>query len=287
MALPGEKRNATTDGFDWETWSNARPSRRWERYNVKLQEVWENVGWIHQTQNRNRVLVNTITNIGVQQNTGYFLTSWEPVPFSLRTLFNGFSYFVAWLVYLSKCTTCGPQGGTTGPQRTHRQSYGVSWRNKNSSVLPGRFLLARGHYVELHRWLGLLGSARSCETDLGDRSWLRCRYQQCVCKNSLFRFQFITSKGLVYITNGSSERSLIQVFGILAASMWRSSYFVKAELSPCLTTRSRSRMWEWGYSSQYSKPEQRWRWVAIVTCRPFYPCGNSSLCSLYTTLGGF
>jgi len=48
----------------------ARPSRRGERYNVKLHKVWENVGWIHQTQNRNRVLVNTITNIRVPQNTG-------------------------------------------------------------------------------------------------------------------------------------------------------------------------------------------------------------------------
>jgi len=53
----------------------ARPSRRGERYNVKLQDVWENVRWIHKTQNRNRVLVNTITNVGVPQNTGYFLTS--------------------------------------------------------------------------------------------------------------------------------------------------------------------------------------------------------------------
>lgn len=145
----------------------ARPSRRGVDNNVKLQEIWENVGWIHQTQNRNGVLGNSIMNIRVPQNTEYFLTRTEPVPFSLRTLFNGISYFVAWLVYLSKCRTCGPQVGTTGPQRTHRQSYGVSWRNKYSSVLPGRFLLAREHYVELHRWRGLLGSAQSCS----DRPW--------------------------------------------------------------------------------------------------------------------
>jgi hypothetical protein len=126
----------------------------------------------------------------------------------------------------------------------------------------------------------------AAETDLGDRSWLRSRYQQCVCKNSLFRFQFITSNDLVYITNGSSEWILIQVFGILPTSMGRSSYFIKAELSLCLTTRSRSHTWEWGYSSQYSNPQQRWRWVAIVTCRPFCSCGESSRCSLYRKLGG-
>jgi hypothetical protein len=128
----------------------------------------------------------------------------------------------------------------------------------------------------------VLGAA---ETDLGDAP--DCVVDiNSVFKNSLFRFQFITSKGLVYTTNDSSEWILIRVFGTSAASMWRGSHFVKAELSPCLTTWSRNRMWEWGYSSLYSKPQRRWRWVAIVTCRPFYPCGNKSCCSLYRTLGG-
>jgi hypothetical protein len=37
----------------------------------------------------------------------------------------------------------------------------VRWHNKNSSVLPGRFQLARGRFAELPRWLELLGSVRS------------------------------------------------------------------------------------------------------------------------------
>jgi len=39
------------------------------------------------------VPVNMVLNLCVPQNTGYFLTSWGTISFSIKTLFNGVSYF--------------------------------------------------------------------------------------------------------------------------------------------------------------------------------------------------
>jgi len=42
-------------------------------------------------RDRWRALVNVVMNVLVPQNVGYFLTSWEPVSFSRRTLLHGVS----------------------------------------------------------------------------------------------------------------------------------------------------------------------------------------------------
>ena len=72
-----------------------RPRRRWED-NIKMdiQEVGcEGMDWIDVAQHRDRwlALVNTVMKFRVPQNSGKFLTSWEPVSFSRRTLHHGVS----------------------------------------------------------------------------------------------------------------------------------------------------------------------------------------------------
>ena len=69
--------------------------RRWEE-NIKmgLQEVGcEGMNWIELAQDKDtwRALVTAVMHFRVPQNAGNFLTSWEPVSFSRRTLLHGVS----------------------------------------------------------------------------------------------------------------------------------------------------------------------------------------------------
>jgi len=72
-----------------------RSRRRWEE-NIKidLQEVGSNVmDWIDVAEDRDRwrTLVNAVMNLRVPWSAGNFLTSWEPISFSRRTLLYGVS----------------------------------------------------------------------------------------------------------------------------------------------------------------------------------------------------
>jgi hypothetical protein len=51
------------------------------------------IDWLDMTQDRARwrVLVNAVMNLPVPYNAGNFLTSWEPLRFSGRTLLHGVS----------------------------------------------------------------------------------------------------------------------------------------------------------------------------------------------------
>ena len=85
-------------GFDGGIWGKeplGKPRRRWEG-NIKmdLQEVGcGSMDWIYLDQDRDRwwTLVNAIMNLRVPQHAGNFLTTWEPVSFSRRTLLRGVS----------------------------------------------------------------------------------------------------------------------------------------------------------------------------------------------------
>ena len=69
-----------------------RPRRRWED-NIKmdLQEVGcGGMDWIDLAQDRGRFAI-AIMNLRVPWNAGNFLTSWEPVSFSRRTVLHGVS----------------------------------------------------------------------------------------------------------------------------------------------------------------------------------------------------
>ena len=74
-----------------------RPKRRWED-NIKMapQEVGCGyMDWIELAQDRGRwrVLVNVVMNLRVSWNAGNFLTNWEPISFSRRTLLHGVSTY--------------------------------------------------------------------------------------------------------------------------------------------------------------------------------------------------
>ena len=72
-----------------------RPSCRWEdNMKMDLQEVWcGGMDWINLAQDRDRcqAVVNVVMKLRVPSNAGNFLTSWEPVSFSKRTLLLGVS----------------------------------------------------------------------------------------------------------------------------------------------------------------------------------------------------
>jgi hypothetical protein len=69
-----------------------RSRRRWEN-NIKtdLQGKEWGTDWIDLAHNRDRwrAIVNAVMNLRVPQNAGNFLTSWEPVSFSRRTVLHG------------------------------------------------------------------------------------------------------------------------------------------------------------------------------------------------------
>ena len=70
-----------------------RPRRRWvDNITTYLQEVGCGyMDWIGLAQDRDRwrTLVSAVMNLGVPWNAGNFLTSYKPVSFSRRTVYNG------------------------------------------------------------------------------------------------------------------------------------------------------------------------------------------------------
>jgi len=72
-----------------------RRRHRWEdNIKIDLQEVGcGGMDWIKLAQDRDRwqALVMVVMNIRVPQNVGNFLTGWEAVSFSRRTLLHGVS----------------------------------------------------------------------------------------------------------------------------------------------------------------------------------------------------
>jgi len=76
-----------------------RPRRRWED-NIKmdLQEVGcESMNWIELSQDRDRwlALVNAMMNLRVAYSAGNFLTSFERISFSRKTLLNEVSQSIS------------------------------------------------------------------------------------------------------------------------------------------------------------------------------------------------
>jgi len=74
-------------------WPLGRPRRRWEE-NIKmdLQEVeCDGMDWIDLAQDRDswRAFVNAVMNLRVPQNARNFLTRWELISSSRRTLLHG------------------------------------------------------------------------------------------------------------------------------------------------------------------------------------------------------
>ena len=71
-------------------------SRSEDNIKMDLHEVeWRSMDWTDLAQDRGRwrANVNAVVNILVPQNAGNFLTSWEPLSFSSRTVLHGISKY--------------------------------------------------------------------------------------------------------------------------------------------------------------------------------------------------
>ena len=92
-----------------------RPSRRLnDNIKMDLQEVWcRGMEWIELAEDwdRWRALVNALLDLRVLYNAGNFMTSWDPVSFSRRTLLFG---------VFNPLTPNDPYRGRTAPLTSYR-----------------------------------------------------------------------------------------------------------------------------------------------------------------------